>query len=82
MEKQFFVYILRCRDGSYYTGYTLHLEQRLKCHNAGKASKYTRARLPVAMVYWEAAASKGEALSREAEIKRLTRRQKDELVKN
>jgi predicted GIY-YIG superfamily endonuclease len=71
-----FVYILRCGDGSLYTGITKDVTRRWQQHNDGTASRYTRRRLPVAMVYQEAAASKSLALKREAAIKAMTRRQK------
>ncbi len=74
------MYILECADGTYYTGYTTDLGKRLETHNSGKGAKYTRARLPVAMVFSEAYATKSEALRREIEIKRMTRREKRELV--
>ena len=67
------VYILRCRDGSLYTGITTDLEKRLKAHQAGTASKYTRAKLPVKLAWSEPAASESVAKKREAEIKRLPR---------
>lgn len=74
------MYILECADSTYYTGYTTDLERRVSVHNSGKGAKYTRARLPVVVVFSEAYATKSEALRREAEIKRLTRREKRELV--
>jgi putative endonuclease len=74
------VYILRCRDGSLYTGMTNDLAKRLKTHAAGKASRYTRSRLPVTLVYTEPHRSKSSALKREAAIKRLTRRAKIALL--
>jgi len=74
------VYIVECIDGTYYTGYTTDLGKRLDTHNSGKGAKYTRGRLPVAVVFSEAYATKSEALRREAEIKRMTRREKRELV--
>jgi len=74
------VYILECADGTYYTGYTTDLERRVSVHNKGKGAKYTRGRLPVAIVFSEAYATKSEALRREAEIKRMTRWEKRELV--
>jgi putative endonuclease len=74
------VYILRCRDGSLYTGITNDLSKRLKAHAAGKASKYTRSRLPVKLAYREPQKSKSAALRREAAIKRLCRAEKDRLV--
>ena len=75
------VYILRCGDGTLYTGCTNNLEQRLKAHSTGKGAKYTRARLPVALVYRESAEDKSQALRREAAIKALTRAQKLALIR-
>ena len=74
------VYILRCSDGSLYTGITNDLPKRLKAHVAGKASKYTRSRLPIKLAYSEPHRSKSAALKREAAIKRLRRTEKDRLV--
>ncbi|MCA9179395.1 MAG: GIY-YIG nuclease family protein [Planctomycetales bacterium] len=79
-EDPWFVYILRCADGSLYTGVTKDLERRLKQHNAGTASRYTRTRTPVTMLWHESAPSHGAALRRELEIKSLTRGQKESLV--
>ena len=76
-----FVYILRCADGSLYTGITTNLERRCRQHNAGTASRYTRGRRPTKLVYHEAQASRSLALKREAAIKALPRRQKDTLVR-
>ena len=76
-----YVYILECADGTLYTGWTNDLEKRLKSHNDGKGSKYTRARLPVKVVYTEVYETPSEARSREAKIKRLTRKEKLELIK-
>ena len=59
-----YVYILRCADGSLYTGWTNDLKKRVKTHNAGKGAKYTKTRLPVELVYYEEYEEKGEALSR------------------
>ena len=72
----FYVYILRCADGTLYTGYTDDPERRARVHNAGKGAKYTRSRLPVELVYREALEDKSAALRREREIKKLTRAQK------
>jgi putative endonuclease len=74
------VYLLRCRDGSLYTGITNDLPKRLKAHAAGKASKYTRSRLPVQLAYSEPQKSKSAALKREAAIKKMRRAEKDRLV--
>ncbi len=73
-------YILRCADGSLYTGWTNDLEKRLAAHNAGTASKYTRTRRPVALAYAERFESKQAAMSREWHIKRLTRAEKLALI--
>ena len=81
-DNRYFTYILRCSDDSLYTGYTTDLAKRLQTHNAGKGAKYTKARLPVEMVYHEEYATKEEAMRREAAIKKLTRKQKIELIKN
>lgn len=67
------VYMLRCSDGSLYTGVTNDMERRLATHGAGKGGAYTRSRLPVQLVYTERRPSRGAALSREAAIKRLPR---------
>ncbi len=74
------VYLLRCRDGSLYTGITNDLPKRLKAHAAGKASRYTRSRLPIQLAYTEPQRSHSWALKREAAIKKLSRRQKDDLI--
>ena len=74
------VYILRCGDGTLYSGWTNDLEKRLRTHAAGKGGKYTRARLPVALVYTEAYETEHEARSREWHIKRLTRKEKLRLI--
>lgn len=76
----FYVYLLQCADGTLYTGYTDDPVRRTKMHNAGKGAKYTRARLPVELVYQEACADKSAALRREYEIKQLTRVQKLKLI--
>jgi putative endonuclease len=77
-----FVYILRCADGTLYTGITNDIGRRCRQHNAGNASRYTRCRLPTRLVYREAAADRGQALRREAAIKALPRRQKLLLIRN
>jgi len=73
------VYLLRCRDGSLYTGITNDLSQRLASHHSGKASAYTRSRRPVSLAYHEVVRDRGSALRREAAIRRLSRAQKLEL---
>jgi putative endonuclease len=72
--------MLRCRDGSLYTGITNDLDQRLKAHAAGNGARYTRSRLPVALVYRERARDRSAALRREAALKRLTRAEKLALI--
>ena len=71
-----FTYLLRCADGSLYCGWTNHLEERVRAHKEGRGAKYTRGRRPVELVYYEEFATKQEAMRRECEIKRLTRREK------
>lgn len=71
-----YTYILRCSDDTLYTGWTNNLPKRLKTHNAGKGARYTRGRLPVKLVYYETFATKKEAMQREAQIKKLSRKQK------
>ena len=80
VEKNNYTYILKCSDGTFYCGWTNNLEKRLATHNAGKASKYTRARRPVELVYYEEFKTKEEAMSREYHIKQLSRKEKIELI--
>lgn len=75
-----YTYILQCADGSFYTGWTTDISKRLKTHNAGKGGKYTRARLPVKLVYWEESATREDAQKREMDIKKLRRDQKKKLI--
>lgn len=74
------VYLVRCADGTLYTGMTSDVSRRVAEHNRGKGAKYTRSRRPVAVVYQELCPSRGAALRREAAIKRLTRREKLALI--
>jgi predicted GIY-YIG superfamily endonuclease len=74
------VYVVRCSDRSLYTGVTTNVRRRVRQHNHGMASKYTRSRLPVKLAYRESALGRGAALRREAAIKRLTRRAKEALI--
>lgn len=80
MAVAWFVYMLRCRDGSLYTGCTDDVERRLAVHQSGKGAKYTRSRLPVELVYQEPVEDRSAALRREAAIKRLSRREKLKLL--
>ena len=75
-----YTYIVRCSDGSLYTGWTDHLAKRVAAHNAGRGAKYTRSRRPVTLVYHETFATPQEAMSREWHLKRLTRAQKLALI--
>lgn len=76
----YFVYVLQCADGTYYTGTTNHLEKRLDAHNGSKrGAKYTKGRRPVALKYTESFRTVNSALKREAEIKRLPRAKKEAL---
>ena len=75
-----FVYILRCIDGTLYTGWTTNLDARIEAHNQGTGAKYTRGRGPVALVYSETYETKSCAMRREAEIKKLTREAKLSLI--
>lgn len=75
-----YAYMLRCADGTIYSGYTTSPARREKMHNSGLGAKYTRSRRPVELVYYEAFGTKGEALRREAALKKLTRAQKLALI--
>ena len=85
MKKPFgdswFVYMLRCADGSLYTGIAKDVKRRCQQHNDGKASRYTRSRLPTKLVWHEAQPSRGSALKREAAIKAMTRRAKLAMIR-
>ena len=80
-KSMWFVYILRCADGTFYTGITKDLIRRCQQHETGTASRYTRSRRPTQLVYQECYPSQSEALRREAAIKALTRRQKVALMR-
>ena len=75
-----YVYILKCGDDSLYTGWTNNLEKRFKDHCSGRGAKYTKGRGPLELVYYEESEDKSGAMKREYEIKRLTRKQKEELI--
>lgn len=77
---QNYTYMLRCRDGSFYIGWTNELDARVAAHNAGRGGKYTRSRRPVELVYFECFPTKREAMSREWHLKRLSHAQKAELL--
>lgn len=75
-----YTYILRCADGTLYTGWSTDPQRRAAVHNAGKGAKYTRSRLPAALVYQEAFATVREAMRRERQIKKLSRKEKLALI--
>ena len=79
MDKHY-IYIVRCKDGSLYTGYAKDIEQRIAKHNSGQGAKYTKIRRPVELVYQEMFNTKSEALKREYEIKTFTREKKLQLI--
>ena len=76
-----YTYILKCKDDSLYTGWTNDLKKRITSHNAGKGAKYTKARRPVELVYYEEFQTRGEAMKREYAIKQLSRKEKEALIK-
>lgn len=75
-----YTYILQCNDGTLYTGWTTDVKRRVKEHNKGTGAKYTRARIPVELKYFEEFNTNKEAMKRECEIKKLTRKKKIELI--
>lgn len=75
-----YTYMVRCSDGTLYTGWTNHIEKRIQDHNSGKGAKYTRSRTPVELVYLEISETKQEAMRKEVYYKRLTRRQKEAMI--
>ena len=80
-EKQNYTYMVACSDGSLYTGWTHDLETRVRSHNEGKGARYTKSRRPVELVWHEAFPTKEEAMRREYEVKQLTRREKEALIR-
>lgn len=79
--KQWFVYLLRCSDNSLYCGITNDLDNRIKVHNSGKGSKYVKSRLPAILVYQEPAENRSIASKREYQIKQLSKKEKENLIK-
>jgi len=75
-----YCYIVKCSDGTYYTGWTTDPERRVKTHNAGRGAKYTRMRMPVKLVYVESLPDRASAMKRERAIKALTRAGKKKLI--
>lgn len=80
IDKIWYIYILECRDLSYYTGMTSDLVRRIKEHKMGNGARYTKCRLPVNLKYYEMYPSRSAALKREAQIKQYSRKKKKELV--
>jgi putative endonuclease len=76
----FYVYILQCCDGSFYTGYTKDLDARTRQHQNGKGARYTKAHKPQRLAYTELHDSRGQAMKREREIKKLSHQQKQDLI--
>ncbi len=75
-----YTYIVKCRDGSLYTGWTTDLERRIKMHNEGRGAKYTKSRRPVQLVYYESFETKPEAMRREYGLKQLGHKEKERLI--
>lgn len=82
VESEWYLYILRCKDNTLYTGITTDVEKRMEAHRSGKGAKYTRGRTPLELVYREHCGSHSEALKRELEIKGLTRGEKEKLIES
>lgn len=82
VENNWYVYILRCKDNTLYTGITTDVAKRLVAHRSGKGAKYTRGRTPLELVYQEVCENHSQALKREWEIKTLTRIQKEKLIES
>ena len=81
MESNWYLYILRCKDDTLYTGITTDVEKRLEAHRSGKGAKYTRGRSPLELVYRESCSSHSDALKREHQVKMLTREEKQNLIR-
>ena len=80
-EKKYYAYMLRCKDNTIYSGYTTNIEKRVETHNSGEGAKYTRARRPVKLAYFEEFETKTEALKREYEFKKYTHKEKEEIIR-
>jgi len=80
MESVWYLYILRCKDDTLYTGITTDVEKRLEAHRAGRGAKYTRGRAPLALAYREVCGTHSDALKREYQIKALSRQDKEKLI--
>ena len=75
-----YLYILRCGDGTFYTGITTDVDKRLEAHRSGRGAKYTRGRAPLEVIYRECCGTHSDALKREMEVKRLSREEKQTLI--
>jgi predicted GIY-YIG superfamily endonuclease len=82
MRLSYYVYILRCKDGSYYTGHAKDVEKRFEMHKKGRGARYTRMHEPEKLVYTEEFESRGEAMRRERRIKTLSHNKKQQLINN
>lgn len=80
MAERNYTYIVKCSDGSLYTGWTTDIEKRIEAHNSGNGAKYTKSRRPVTLVYYEEFATKEEAMKREYAIKQMKREKKKALI--
>ena len=80
MEEKWYLYILRCKDNTLYTGITTDVARRLEAHRSGKGAKYSRGRCPLELVYQETCGTHSDALKRELEIKAMSRMQKEKMV--
>ncbi len=80
-ESKHYFYVVKCRDNSFYAGYTNNLERRIATHNAGKGAKYTRARLPVQCVHFETFETKQEAMRMEYAFKQFSRETKEKYIR-
>ena len=80
MENTWYLYILRCKDNTLYTGITTDVEKRLEAHRSGKGAKYTRGRAPLELMYRESCGDHSTALKRELEIKAMSRQEKEKLI--
>ncbi len=81
MANNHYFYVLQCKDGSFYGGYTVNLERRIEEHNSGRGAKYTRGRTPVKLIYYECYRTKNEAMSAEYWFKKLPRVKKEAFLK-
>lgn len=81
MESNWYLYILRCADGTLYTGITTDVDRRLEAHRSGKGAKYTRGRSPLELAYREECGSHSDALKRELLVKKMSREQKEQLIR-